>query len=156
LEELKSGFAPKTTDFEPRVRTSFSNQGVMKLIGAELAKVGPGEVEIHLPFRSDLTQQHGFLHAGIMTAVVDTACGYAAFTLMTAQAEVLTIEYKMNFLSPAKGESFVARGRVLKPGRMITVCTGEVFAIVEEEPKLVATINATMMTIEGRDDDAPK
>jgi uncharacterized protein (TIGR00369 family) len=150
MEAEKSGFLPKTEDFEQRVRASFANQGVMKLIGAEVAQVVPGEVEIQFPFRFDLTQQDGFLHAGIMTAVVDTACGYAAFTLMPAQSGVLTVEYKMNFLAPAKGEKFIARGRVLKPGKIITVCTGEVFAISGEATKLVATINATMMMMEGR------
>jgi len=150
MEERKSRFLPKTADFEQRVGTSFSNQMVMKLIGAELAKVTPGEVEIQFPFRTDLCQQNGYIHAGIMTTVVDTACGYAAFTLMSNQAEVLTIEYKMNFLAPAKGKRFIARGTVIKPGRMITVCTGEVLAVDEEEVKLVATMNATMMTIDGR------
>jgi uncharacterized protein (TIGR00369 family) len=155
MEEFKSGFIPKASDFEHRVRTSYSNQPAMKLIGAELVTVVPGEVEIHIPFRSDLTQQHGFLHAGIITTVVDTACGFAAFSLMPAEASVLTIEFKVNLIAPAKGERFVARGKVVKPGRTITVCTGEVFAIFEEEPKLVATMTATIMTIEGRSGIAP-
>lgn len=150
MEEFKSGFVPKASDFEQRVRTSFSNQHVMKLIGAELATVVPGEVEIQIPFRSDLTQQHGFLHAGIVTTVVDSACGYAAFSLMPAEAEVLTVEYKVNFIAPAKGERFVARGKVVKPGRMISVCAGEVFAISGEEPKLIVTMSATMMMLAGR------
>jgi len=150
MEEFKSGFVPRISNFEHRVRTSFSDQHVMKLISAELVKVAPGEVEIHIPFRFDLTQQHEFLHAGIITTIVDSACGYAAFTLMPAEAEVLTVEYKVNFIAPAKGERFVAHGKVVKPGRIITVCAGEVFAIFEEKAKLVATISATMMTIEGR------
>jgi len=150
MQDFESGFRPKIEDYEQRVRTSFSKQQVMSLIGAELVKVVPGEVEIHVPFRSDLVQQHGFLHAGIMTTIVDSACGYAAFTLMPAQAEVLTIEYKVNFLAPASGARFVAQGKVLKPGRIITVCTGEVFALSVDKVKLVATMNATMMTVEGR------
>lgn len=150
IEEFKSVFIPKTSNYEQRVRGSFSNQQVMKLIGAELMKVVPGEVEIHIPYRSDLTQQHGFLHAGIITTIVDSACGYAAFSLMPAEAEVLTVEYKVDFIAPAKGERFVARGRIVKPGRIITVCAGEVFAISDEEPKLVVTMSATMMTLEGR------
>lgn len=150
MDASKYGFVPNAEDFEHRVRTSFSQQQVMKLIGAELVTVVPGEVEIQIPFRPDLTQQHGFLHAGIITTIVDSACGYAAFTLMPAGAEVLTVEYKVNFIAPAKGEQFVARGKVMKPGRIISFCAGEVFAISEADPKLVATISATMMTIERR------
>ena len=150
MEEFKTEFIPRTSDFENRVRSSFSKQPAMELIGAELVKVIPGEVEIHIPFRYDLTQQHGFLHAGIITTIVDTACGFAAFSLMPAEASVLTVEFKVNLISPAKGERFMARGKVIKPGRTITVCTGEVFAICEEESKLVATMTATMMTLQGR------
>lgn len=150
MEKFKHEFSPKTRDFEQRVRASFCKQQVMSLIGAELATVVPGLVEISFPFRPDLTQQHGFLHAGVVTTIVDSACGYAAFTLMPAEAEVLTIEYKVNFIAPAKGEHFLACGRVVKPGRTISVCAGEVFAVFEGERKLIATISATMMTLEGR------
>lgn len=143
-------FTPLTPDFERRVQSSFSAQPFMNLIGAELVKIIPGEVEIKLPFRSNLTQQHGFMHAGIMATIADNACGYAAFSLMPADASVLSIEFKVNLLSPAKGDSFLARGKVIKPGRTITVCSGEVFAISEGEPKLVATMAATMMTLQGR------
>ena len=129
-----------------------AKQAVMNLIGAELVKVLPGKVEILLPFRNDLTQQHGFLHAGIITTLVDSACGYAALSLMPAGASVLTVEFKVNLLAPAKGERFVARGKVVKPGRTITVCSGEVFALGSEEPKLVSTMTATMMTLQGRPD----
>jgi uncharacterized protein (TIGR00369 family) len=122
----------------------------MNLIGAELVKVVPGEVEIQIPYRHDLTQQHGFLHAGIITTIVDSACGYAAFSLMPPDASVLTVEFKVNLLSPAKGELFVARGKVVKPGRTITVCSGEVFSMDDEEPKLLATMTATMIMLQGR------
>ena len=148
--ESKSKFATQTPDFEYRIQSSFAKQSVMKLIGAELVKVLPGEVEIHLPFLNDLTQQRGFLHAGIITAIVDSACGYAALSLMPAGASVLTVEFKVNLLAPAKGEKFVARGKVVKPGRTISVCSGEVFALGSEEPNLVATMTATMMTLQGR------
>ncbi len=126
----------------------------MESIGARLTKVLPGEVEIELPFRSDLTQQHGFVHAGILTSIVDTACGYAALSLMPANSEVLTVEYKVNFVSPATGTRMIGRGRVTKPGRTLTVCAGDVFAISDGKEKLVATMLATMMGLPERADPA--
>jgi uncharacterized protein (TIGR00369 family) len=150
MSEPKCGFSPRTPDFQHRVQSSFAKQSVMNLIGAELVKIVPGEVEIQIPFRNDLTQQHGFLHAGIITTVVDSACGYAALSLMPAEASVLTVEFKVNLLSPAKGEWFLARGKVVKPGRTITVCSGEVYSMGEVKPKLVATMTATMMMLQGR------
>src|ERR1051325_603513 len=110
-------FSPQDTDFEARVRASFARQRVMETIGARLLRVAPGEVEIGLEFREDLTQQHGYLHAGVVAAVVDSACGYAAMSLAPAGAEVLSIEFKLNLLSPARGESFVARAAVKRAGR---------------------------------------
>ena len=121
----------------------------MKLMGAELAKVVPGEVEILLSYRDDLTQQHGFLHAGVITTIADSACGYAAFSLMAPGSSVLTIEFKVNLLAPAQGKSFRARGAVVKAGRTITVCSGDVFALADE-PVLVATMTATVMALQGR------
>ncbi len=146
------GFEPQDPDFEARVRRSFARQKVMQLIAANLTKVSPGEVEIELPFRADLTQQHGFLHAGIVTAIVDTACGYAAMTLMPGDAGVLTIEYKVNFISPAMGKLMIARGHVTKPGRTVTVCAGDVFALSDGKEKLVATMLGTMMTRHDREE----
>ena len=134
--------------FDQRVRESYARQAAMATIGAVLTKVAPGEVTIELPFRPDLAQQHGFFHAGIVTMIVDTACGYAAYTLMPPGAAVLTVEYKVNFISPATGEKLVGRGRVLKPGRTLTVCQGEVHAINNGTEKLVATMLATMITRE--------
>ncbi|HSD20933.1 MAG TPA: PaaI family thioesterase [Anaeromyxobacter sp.] len=122
----------------------------MTTLGATLERVAPGEVDIRLPFRGDLTQQHGFLHAGAMTTVVDSACGYAALTLMPAGAAVLTVEFKVNLMAPGDGESIVARGRVLKAGRTLTTCAGDVFAIAGGDEKLVLTMLATMMTVQGR------
>ena len=142
-------FAPQDTDFEARVRASFARQRVMGTIGARLARVAPGEVEIELPFREDLTQQHGYLHAGIVAAVVDSACGYAAMSLAPAGAEVLSIEFKLNLLSPAAGESFVARARVVRSGRNLTVCAGDFYALKDGGEKLVATMLATMMKVGG-------
>jgi uncharacterized protein (TIGR00369 family) len=142
-------FVPKDADYEARVRASFARQRVMETIGAELVRVAPGEVEIGLAFREDLTQQHGYLHAGIVAAVVDSACGYAAMSLAAAGAEVLSIEFKLNLLSPAAGERFVARARVKRAGRNVTVCAGDLFATGGGAEKVVATMLATMMTVRG-------
>jgi uncharacterized protein (TIGR00369 family) len=144
-------FESQDENYEMRVRESFSKQKLMQTIGATLTNVLPGEVEISLEFRDDLTQQHGFIHAGIVATLADTACGYAAFSLMAPDAAVLTVEYKINLLSPAVGESLIACGRVTKPGRTLTVCSGDVFAVNNGEKKLVATILATMMSIVGRE-----
>jgi uncharacterized protein (TIGR00369 family) len=143
-------FQPSDPDFERRVRASFAEQRVMTTLGARLAHVAPGEVDVVLPYRPDLTQQHGFLHAGITTTIVDSACGYAALSLMPADAAVLTVEFKVNLLAPAQGERFLARGRVLKPGRTVTVATGEVLALTGNEERLVATMTATIMCVRGR------
>ena len=145
-------FEPQDPNFEACVRESFARQKVMKTIGASLTKVSPGEVEIELPFRKDLTQQHDFLHGGIVATIVDTACGYAALTLMPVDSAVLTIEYKVNFVSPATGKKMIARGHVTKSGRTVTVCAGDVFAVSDGKEKLVATMPATMMTLLGRAD----
>lgn len=135
-------------DFERRVRESFGLQTVMPTIGATLATVSPGFVEIRLPYRADLTQQHGYLHAGIVTTIVDTACGYAAYTLAPADTNVLTVEFKANFMSPARGELFVASARVVKAGRTLTVCQGEVAAHTAGAPPVtIAMMLATIMTV---------
>lgn len=133
--------------FESRVRAGFEQQQLMKTIGAELTKVEPGEVWIEMPFDPSFTQQDGFLHAGAVTSIVDSACGFAAFTLMPASARVLSVEYKINLLRPAAGERFVAAGRVIKPGRTLTVCSGEVTAVSGDGEKLIAVMQATMMTV---------
>lgn len=134
-------------EFEARVRASFARQTLMRTIGAEMTKVADGEVEIELAYRDDLTQQHGYLHAGVVTAIVDSACGYAAMTLTRANENILTIEYKANFVAPATGEKMIARSRVLRAGRKVTVCAGDVFAVRDGEEKLIATMLATMMTL---------
>jgi uncharacterized protein (TIGR00369 family) len=141
-----STFAPADPGFEERVRDSFARLTLMRTIGARLVKVAPGEIDIDMAVRDDLTQQHGYVAAAIVTAIVDTACGYAAMSLMPADAEVLTVEYKVNFVSPARGERLLARARVLKPGRALTVCTGEVYALTDDEPTTVAAMLATMVS----------
>lgn len=143
-------FQPQHAGFEEKVRQSFARQSVMKTIGAVMTRVAPGEVEIEMAFSPSLSQQHGFIHAGIITTILDSACGYAALTLMPADAAVLTVEFKVNLLSPAEGEKMIARGRVTKPGRTITVCAGDVFALTAGREKLIATMLATMIQIRDR------
>jgi uncharacterized protein (TIGR00369 family) len=143
-------FEPQDPDFAERVRASFASQGAMHTIGATLADIAAGRVVIELAWRQDLTQQHGFLHAGMVATALDSACGYAASTLMPAEAGVLTIEYKINLLAPAQGERFRMEGVVLKPGRTITVTEGRAFALHGGREKLIATMGATLMTITGR------
>ena len=139
-------------DFEERVRKSFARQSVMTTIGAELTVVTPGTVEIEMAYSPGLTQQHGFLHAGIISTALDSACGYAAFSMMPENAAVLTIEFKVNLLAPGRGERFLFRGSVTKPGRTIVVADGQAYAFAADgEAKLIATMTGTMMTVLGRD-----
>lgn len=138
---------------EARIRASFERQGAMHLVGARVARVAPGEVELHMPFSEAVSQQHGFVHAGIVSTVLDSACGYAAATCMPAEAGVLTIEFKINLLAPAAGERFRFVGRVRKAGRTITVSEGDAFGVAADgTEKLVATMTCTLMTITGRPD----
>lgn len=142
---------PLDTEAVARVRASFDRQQAMALLGARMTEVGAGTVEIVMPFREELTQQHGFVHAGIITAIVDSACGYAALSLMPQDTGVLTIEFKVNLLNPAAGERFVARGKVVKPGRTIMVCTGEVVAErADGTQQTVALMQTTMMVVRDR------
>jgi uncharacterized protein (TIGR00369 family) len=142
--------------FVARVRASFDRQKVMHLLGATLTCVGRGQAEITLPFREELTQQHGFLHAGIITTILDSACGYAALSVMPEGAGVLTIEFKTNLLAPAKGSRFIARGRVVRAGQTIVVCSGDVLALQnakggeDEQEVMVATMLATMLVAQAR------
>lgn len=139
-------------DYEGRVRTSFARQKIMESIGAELTRVGAGAVEIEMAYRPDLTQQHGFLHAGIISTALDSACGYAAYSLMPEDAAVLTIEFKVNLLSPGKGDRFLFRGSVTKPGRTIIVADGQAYAYDGDgNAKLIATMTATIMVVSGRE-----
>ena len=148
---MANPFEPQDPDFAGRVRASFERQSAMTTIGAQLVSVGPGTAVIELPWAQALTQQHGFLHAGMIATALDSACGYAAFSLMPADAAVLTIEYKINLLAPGKGQRFRMEGLVSKPGRTITVVEGRAFAIDDGREKLIATMTATEMTILGRE-----
>jgi uncharacterized protein (TIGR00369 family) len=138
---------PRNPSFEREVRQSFAQQSIMKLIGASLTLIEPGVVEITLPYRQDLTQQNGYLHAGIVTTIADSACGYAAFSLMPAGSRVLSVEFKVNLLRPAKGENFLARAEVIKAGKTLTVVRADVFAITENKRTLIATMQGTMMCL---------
>lgn len=144
---MASPLEPRDPAFEERVRASFERQGLMATIGARLTRVLAGEVEIEAPFGEGLTQQHGYVHAGVVTALVDSACGYSALSLAPPGLEMLTVEYKVNFLAPAQGERFLARGRVVRAGRTITVCSGEVVAITGSDEKQVAMMLATMIAV---------
>jgi len=131
--------------FADEIKQSFAKQTIMGLIGAELTRVEPGVIEITLPYRADLAQQHGYLHAGIVTTIADSACGYAAYSLMPPNSEVLSVEFKVNLLRPAKGETFSAVAEVIKSGKTLTVVGADVFAIDRERRDLVATMLGTMI-----------
>ena len=138
--ELKA----RNPSFAEEVRKSFAAQSIMQLIGAELAVIEPGVVEIVLPYRRDLTQQDGYLHAGIITTIADSAAGYAAFSLMPAGARVLSVEFKVNLLRPASGDNFLARAEVIKAGKTLTVVRADVFGLTGNQRTLVATMLGTM------------
>jgi uncharacterized protein (TIGR00369 family) len=159
-----TSFQPRDPDFDRRVRASFARQAAMATLGAALERVAPGEVDLTVAFRPELTQQHGFLHAGVVTAVVDSACGYAALSLMEPGAAVLSVEFKVQLLAPARGVRFRARGRVVRAGRTLTVVAGELRAFEREDAAgdgaagdgaagdgaLVALLTGTMMTVRDR------
>ncbi|MDP2822753.1 MAG: PaaI family thioesterase [Sulfuritalea sp.] len=145
-----NSFEPRNPDWDAAVRGSFARQKVMKLIGAEMGVLSPGHCEIRLPFRDDLTQQNGYFHAGITSTIVDSAGGYAGYTLMPAGSDVLTVEFKLNLLAPADGEFLVAEGHVLKSGRNLIIARGEVYAIKNGRATHCATMQQTLMTMHGK------
>ncbi|WP_202976947.1 PaaI family thioesterase [Ornithinimicrobium flavum] len=140
---------PHHPQFDALVRASFERQGIMRTLGADLTRVLPGQVDIAVPYHEGLTQQHGYFHAGVATTLVDSACGYAALTLMPEGSEVLSVEFKTNFLAPARGEFLRAEGRVLRAGRTITVCHGDVYAVADGEQTHCATMIATMIRVDS-------
>ena len=143
-------FQPQDPDYAARVRASFGLQRAMSLIGAEIAIVEPGFVEIHLPRKPEITQQHGYIHGGVVGMIADSAAGYAANTLTPADTSVLTVEYKLNLVAPADGQRLIARGEVVKPGRTLIVTRAEVFAIRDERWVLCALMQQTIMAMQGR------
>ncbi len=148
------GFEPRTPDFAARVADSFARQSFMTLLGARLAHIAPGEVDIETPARDDLCQQHGFFHAGVTASIADSAAGYAAYSLFSAESSVLTTEFKINLLAPAAGEVLIARGRVVKPGRTLTIARADVYGVQDGVEVHVATALYTMMQMAGMSDQA--
>ncbi|MGH6946619.1 MAG: PaaI family thioesterase [Kiloniellales bacterium] len=151
-----SSFTPADPSYAARVRRSFERQGLMAHLGAELLRVEPGLVEIALPWRRELTQQHGYFHAGATTAVADSAGGYAAYSLFPVDSSVLTVEFKINLLAPAEGERLRATGRVVKPGRTLTVCELEVLAERDGGAKPCAWGIQTVFCLLDRPDEAAR
>jgi len=148
-------FELRNPDGLARMTADFARQGAMATFGVTVAEASAGRVVLHLPFNADLTQHHGYIHAGVITSVMDSAAGFAAFTLMDADAEVLTAEFKASFLAPARGASFRVVGEVLKPGRTLTFTQASAFAVTDAGEVLVATLTATMMAVRPRPDQRP-
>jgi uncharacterized protein (TIGR00369 family) len=138
---------PRNPSYADEIKQSFARQTMMGLIGAQLTRVEPGIVEITLPYRADMAQQHGYLHAGVVTTIADSACGYAAYSLMPPGSEVLSVEFKVNLLRPAQGETFTAVAEVVKAGKTLTVVRADVFGLAGDKRELVATMLATMICL---------
>lgn len=153
MPEKTPAFEPRHPDFETRIRNSFARQPMMAHVGAEMTEVGPGYCEIVMPWREEITQQHGYVHGGALATIADSAAGYAAFTLMGPEDSPLTVEYKLNILRPGVGERFAARGRVIKPGRTLTVVQSDVFAIDGSGEVMCLTSIQTLMTMSGKADE---
>lgn len=147
-------FEPRDPRFERRVRDSFERQKVMAFVGAELTSLTPGRCEIRLPYKPELSQQHGFFHGGVIGMIADSAGGYAAYTLMPADTSVLTVEYKMNLLAPGNGDLLIARGEVLKAGRNLVISRAEVYVVKAGREQHCAALQQTLMTMHGRPDHA--
>ena len=142
---------PKNPDFEATVRESFARQALMATLGVGIERIAPGECDLRLPYSPAFCQQNGFMHAGAIASVADSANGYAAYSLAPTDTDVLAVEFKINLLAPAQGTHFVARGRVLRAGRTLTVCQADVFAMGGAEPSLVATMLSTIIVRPKRD-----
>jgi uncharacterized protein (TIGR00369 family) len=142
-------FVPRDPHFAGRVEASFGRQAFMGHLGIALVHLAPGEVDLVVPYQKGLTQQHGYFHAGVTATIADSAAGYAALSLFAPGTGVLTTEFKINLLAPARGETLIARGRVIKPGRTLTVCRSDVAAVTDGAETLIATALFTMMQIEG-------
>jgi uncharacterized protein (TIGR00369 family) len=145
-------FKPSYINYEKKVRESFEHQAFMEFIGAKLIDIKPGYCEIHLPYKKELSQQHGFFHAGIIGTIADNTGGYAAYSLMSVDTSILSVEYKLNFVSPGDGELLIGRGKVIKPGRTLTVCRSDIFVVKKENEKLCATCLMTLMSMKGMAD----
>ncbi|QWG24168.1 PaaI family thioesterase [Bradyrhizobium sediminis] len=146
-------FEPKNPDYLKVAAATFDRQQAMRTLGISIARLEAGEVDLSMPYCRDWTQQNGFVHAGIITAGLDTACGIAAFTLMPAGSDILTVEFKTNLLAPARGERFAFRATVVKPGRTLTVCEARAFAANGGVESLIATMTGTLMALPRREDE---
>lgn len=151
---MTSTFTPIDPNYEERVRASFARQRFMEFIGAELTDIRPGFCEIQLSYKEELSQQHGYFHAGIIGTLADNTGGYAAYTLMPAASSILTVEYKLNLLAPGNGELLIAHGQVVKPGRTLTICRSDVFVVSGGHKKLCAIAIVTLMQMVGKSDAA--
>lgn len=145
-----SAFQVQDPGYEARVRKTFAGQAALTTLGITLARIEPGTLELRMPYDANFSQQNGFLHGGIVSAGLDTACGLASYTLMPANADILTVEFKINLLAPAKGQTFRFVGHVIKPGRTLVVSEGRAYAVEGEREKLIATMSATIMTMVQR------
>jgi len=145
-------FQPLDPDFKNKIKKSFSRQGFMDFIGAEITDIRPGYCEIQVPYKRELSQQHGYFHAGIIGTLADNAGGYAAFTLMPSDSSILTVEYKLNLMAPGDGGLLISRAQVIKPGRTLTICRPEVFVVKNGVQTLCATALMTLMALHGKPD----
>jgi uncharacterized protein (TIGR00369 family) len=143
-------FEPKNPDYRAVATATFDRQPAMHSLGISITRLEPGKVDLTMPYSAAWTQQNGFIHAGVITAALDTACGIAAFTLMPANSDILTVEFKTNLLAPARGDRFVFRARVVKPGRTLTVCEAQAFAEHDGAESLIATMTGTLMALPRR------
>ena len=146
-----SRFEPKNPDYRAVATATFDRQQAMRTLGISIARLEAGEVDLAMPYSTAWTQQNGFVHAGVIAAGLDNACGIAAFTLMPANSDVLTVEFKTNLLAPAKGDQFVFRARVVKPGRTLTVCEAQAFAERDGAENLIASMTGTLMALPRRE-----
>ena len=145
-------YIPQDKNYQSRVKESFARQSFMELLGAKLIDIQPGYCEIHVPFKKDLTQQHGFFHAGVVGTLADNAAGYAAYTLMAADSSILTVEYKVNLMAPGDGELLIAKSNVLKYGRTLTVCRTDIFIRKSGLEKLCAAAQVTLIELKNKKD----
>ena len=150
MESATPRFQPRNPDYRATATETFNQQRAMKTLGISISRLEPGEVDLQMDYSADLTQQHGFIHAGVITAGLDNACGMAAFTLMPAGTGILTVEFKTNLLAPARGERFAFRATVVKPGRTLTVCEARAYAMHDGVETLIATMSGTLTALAGR------
>ncbi|GAA4276253.1 PaaI family thioesterase [Aquimarina mytili] len=145
-------FQPKTKNYKTKVEESFERQQFMKLINAKLIAVQPGYCEIHVPYDSNLTQQHGFFHAGVISTIADNTAGYAGFSLMEENSSVLTVEFKINLMSPGDGELLIGKSHVIKNGRTLTICKSDVYIVKNNKEKLCASAQLTLIELKNSPD----